>query len=149
MEYPIIERQTKPNGKSAIWVRFQPGGEAEQVLPHHWIGFDFDGVLSVPDPTKPFSLDELGLPVGQFVDAAKRFLAAGVTVKVFTARACDPDMIPRIQDWTEHNGLGRLEVTNAKGYQALRYYDDRAIQVVWNPQFTKVGLVKDNGGEIV
>jgi hypothetical protein len=30
------------------------------------------------------------------------------------------------------HGLGRLEVTNQKDYDLIRYYDDRAIQMVPN-----------------
>jgi len=112
-----------------VWVRFAEGEEAEFVRPDHWVGFDFDGVLSVPDPSRPWTLEELGLPVKKMVDAARTLIEAGVRVKVFTARACEPENIPGIRDWTEANGLGRLEVTNAKDYGLIRFYDDRAIQV--------------------
>ena len=125
---PKIEKR---NGASQpeIWVQFRPEEKAIRVRSDHWIGFDFDGVLSVPDPAKSYRLDDLGLPVQEMVDAAKAFLNAGVAVKVFTARTCDAHMIPKIQDWAEANGLGRLEVTNVKDYGLIRFYDDRAIEV--------------------
>ena len=125
---PKIEKRNGP-GQPEIWVQFQPEERAIRVRPDHWIGFDFDGVLSVPDPSKPYRLDDLGLPVKETVNAARALLDAGIVVKVFTARTCDAHMIPKIQDWTEANGLGRLEVTNVKDYGLVRFYDDRAIQV--------------------
>ena len=62
----------------------------------------------------------------------KSLLQAGVTVKIFSARACEPESIPVVQAWTEKHGLGRLEVTNRKDYNLIRFYDDRAIQMVPN-----------------
>lgn len=125
-----VEKRPTASGQTETWVQFFPHEEPWQIEDYHWIGFDFDGVLSMPDPSKPYTLDQLGLPVPELVALAKEFLAAGITVKVFTARAADAEMIPKIQDWTEQNGLGRLPVTNTKDYEMLRYYDDRAIQVV-------------------
>ena len=66
------------------------------------------------------------------IEMVKSLLAAGVTVKIFSARACEPESIPIIQVWAEKYGLGRLEVTNQKDYDLIRYYDDRAIQVLPN-----------------
>ncbi len=63
----------------------------------------------------------------------KRLLEAGVVVKIFTARACDPTNIPSIQDWTERQGLGRLEVTNQKDFDLACFFDDRAIPVLSGP----------------
>lgn len=62
----------------------------------------------------------------------KSLLAAGVTVKIFSARACEPESIPVIQSWTDKHGLGRLEVTNQKDFDLIRFYDDRAIQMAPN-----------------
>ena len=62
------------------------------------------------------------------IEMVKSLLAAGMTVKIFSARACEPESIPIIQAWTEKHGLGRLEVTNQKDYDLIRFYDDRAIQ---------------------
>jgi hypothetical protein len=59
-------------------------------------------------------------------------LEAGITVKIFSARACEPESIPTIQAWTQAQGLGCLEVTNKKDFGLIRFFDDRAIQVVPN-----------------
>jgi hypothetical protein len=66
------------------------------------------------------------------INMVKSLLAAGVTVKIFSARACEPESIPIIQAWAEKHGLGRLEVTNQKDYDLIRFYDDRAIQMLPN-----------------
>ena len=63
------------------------------------------------------------------IATVKSLLAAGVAVKIFTARASEPLNIPAIQDWTERHGLGRLEVTDRKDFNLIRFFDDRAIPV--------------------
>ena len=40
--------------------------------------------------------------------------------------------MPLVQAWAEKHGLGRLEVTNLKDYDLIRFHDDRAIQMVPN-----------------
>ena len=59
-------------------------------------------------------------------------LADGVRVKIFTARASDPEQMPLIQNWLKANGLPPLEITNIKDYNMIRLYDDRSIQVEQN-----------------
>jgi hypothetical protein len=63
------------------------------------------------------------------VEMVKSLLVAGVTVKIFSARACEPESIPVIQAWAKKHGLGCLAVTNTKDFGLIRFYDDRAIQV--------------------
>ena len=59
-------------------------------------------------------------------------MVGAVAVKIFSARACEPEMIPVVQAWAEKHGLGRLEVTNQKDYNLIRFYADRGIQIVHN-----------------
>lgn len=113
-----------------VWVQFDIESEPVLVRSDQWVGFDFDGVLSMERPGVELKLQDLGIPVYPMVDWAKKLVRAGVRVKIFTARACEPHNGNRIQDWTEQHGLGRLEVTNAKDYGLICYYDDRAIQVI-------------------
>jgi hypothetical protein len=130
---PLKIRVENNNGSSGAWVVFEPGGEPTLVSRHHWVGFDLDGTLSRTDNPGHFEPPyPLGEPVPEMLQTVKSLLAAGVTVKVFTARACEPEMIPIVQAWTEKHGLGRLEVTNRKDYDLVRFYDDRAIQIVPN-----------------
>jgi hypothetical protein len=74
----------------------------------------------------------LGEPIPEMIAMVKSLIEAGVTVKIFSARACEPESIPIIQGWAEKHGLGRLEVTNRKDYDLIRFYDDRAIQMLPN-----------------
>ena len=93
----------------------------------------FDGTLSRDDAPGHFLPPyPLGEPIPHMVEMVKSLLSAGVTVKIFSARACEPESIPVIQAWAEQHGLGRLEVTNCKDYDLIRFYDDRAIQVLPN-----------------
>jgi hypothetical protein len=116
--------------EDGVLVQFDVDSDPVLVRPDQWVGFDFDGVLSMERPNAEPDLQDLGVPVYPMVDWARRLVASGITVKIFTARACEPRNESKIQDWTEQHGLGRLDVTNAKDYGLIRYYDDRAIQVV-------------------
>ena len=128
-----IERGTDAEGKQGAWVAFEPGAEPVFVGQQHWVGVDFDGTLARDDNEGHFLPPyPLGDPVPEMVAMVKSLLTAGVSVKIFSARACEPESIPVIQEWAERHGLGRLDVTNQKDFNLVRFYDDRAIQVVPN-----------------
>ena len=128
-----IERAFDEEGNPGARVTLDPGAEPVFVARHHWIGVDFDGTLARDDEQGHFLPPyPLGAPIPEMIDMVKSLLAAGVKVKIFSARAVEPESIPIIQDWAEKHGLGRLEVTNQKDYDLIRYYDDRAIQMVPN-----------------
>jgi hypothetical protein len=128
-----IEKGLDGQGNAGAWVVLDPGAEPVFIAQHHWIGVDLDGSLSRDDGPGHFLPPyPLGEPIPEMVEMVKSLLAAGVTVKIFSARACEPENIPIIQAWAEKNGLGRLEVTNQKDYDLIRYYDDRAIQMLPN-----------------
>ncbi len=116
---------------SGTWVTFH-GDTAPTFVPaDNWVGFDLDGTLTRTDNPGHFEPPyPIGEPIADTVDWAKKLLAMGIHVKIFTARACEPENIQIVKAWAERHGLGRLEVTNAKDYNLIRYYDDRAIQVV-------------------
>ncbi len=128
-----IKKGTDESGATGAWIVFEPGSEAVFVAQKRWVGVDFDGTLSRDDgeghllPPYP-----LGIAVPEMISMVQSLLAAGVTVKIFSARACEPESIPSLQDWAERHGLGRLEVTNRKDFDLIRFYDDRAIQIVPN-----------------
>ena len=116
---------------SGAWVEFGDGQAPVFVTQNHWVGFDFDGTISRSDAAGHFDPPyPLGEPIPEMLATVKSLLSAGITVKIFTARACEPESIPAIQAWTERHGLGRLDVTNQKDYDLIRFFDDRAIQVV-------------------
>ena len=139
-----IEKGNDPEGNPGAWIVFEPGAEPVFVAPRRWVGVDLDGTLARDDaeghllPPYP-----LGQPVPEMVQMVRSLLAAGVTVKIFSARACEPESIPIIQAWAERHGLGRLDVTNQKDFDLIRFYDDRAIQVVPN-RGTSVGALARN-----
>ena len=117
---------------SGFLVEFVVGQEPVFVADSHWVGFDFDGTISSNDSKghfePPYPLCE---PIPEMIATVKSLLAAGIAVKIFTARASDPTNIPAIQDWTEKHGLGRLEVTDRKDFNLIRFFDDRAIPILY------------------
>ena len=128
-----IEKGQDEQGNPGAWVALDPGAEPIFVGRHHWIGVDLDGTLSRDDAEGHFLPPyPLGEPIPEMIEMVKSLLEAGVTVKIFSARACEPESIPIIQAWAEKQGLGRLEVTNQKDYDLIRFYDDRAIQMLPN-----------------
>jgi len=128
-----ITKGTSDTGEPGAWIVFEPGTEPVFVARKRWVGVDLDGTLSRDDAVghllPPYPLGE---PIPEMIAMVRSLLAAGVTVKVFSARACEPECIPLIQSWAEKHGLGRLEVTNQKDFDLIRFYDDRAIQMVPN-----------------
>jgi hypothetical protein len=128
-----IEKGTDEQGNAGAWVVFEPGVEPVFVAPQHWVGVDLDGTLARDDAEGHFLPPyPLGEPIPEMIAMVKSLLAAGVTVKIFSARACEPESIPVIQSWADKQGLGRLEVTNQKDFDLIRFYDDRAIQMAPN-----------------
>ena len=134
-----IEPGTDFRGTPGWLVQFSDGEAPVFVASHHWVGMDFDGTLARNDnpgnAEPPYSLGE---PIPGMLATVKALLAAGVTVKIFTARACEAQNVPIIQDWTERNGLGRLEVTNQKDFNLIRFYDDRAIGIPQKSRTTEI-----------
>ena len=128
-----IERGADAQGQPGHWVAFDHGRAPTFVAEQHWVGVDLDGTLSRTDNPGHFSPPyPLGEPIPEMLLLVKSLLAAGVKVKIFSARACEPRSIPLVQSWAERHGLGRLEVTNQKDFDLIRFYDDRAIAMVPN-----------------
>jgi hypothetical protein len=128
-----IQKGADETGTAGAWVVFEPGTEPIFVAQKRWVGVDLDGTLARDDAEGHFLPPyPLGQPIPAMIAMVQSLLQAGVTVKVFSARACEPESVPIIQEWAEKHGLGRLEVTNRKDYDLIRFYDDRAIQVLPN-----------------
>ena len=107
-----------------------------------WVGFDLDSTLAEYDES---TFPKIGRPIPEMVELIKAYLAVGTIVKIFTARANDKDQIPKIQEWLVREAkLPKLEVTNKKDFYMIRYYDDRAVQVVPNKgRLALVAVVDD------
>lgn len=93
-----------------------------------WIGVDLDGTLAFHKG----SLSPIGDPVPEMMNRVKAWMATGKEVRIFTARACLPDMIPEVEEWLVKHGIGGLKVTNQKDFGMIELWDDRAVQVIPN-----------------
>lgn len=105
-----------------------------------WIGVDLDGTIANDVPGQMYDPLHIGAPIPSMVERIKQHLDDGYQVKILTARASaignkgipQKDIINAIQDWCELHIGKRLEVTAAKDYNMVKFYDDRAIQVIRN-----------------
>jgi len=99
-----------------------------------WIGVDLDGTLAHYDRWR--GIGHIGEPVPAMLERVKVWVAAGVEVRIFTARVCRADKrraaVRVIEDWCEKHGLPRLPVTNAKDFGMIELWDDRAVAVETN-----------------
>ena len=100
-----------------------------------WIGVDLDGTLAADTSGQMWDLDgnpKIGRPIDEMVARVKNWVAAGRTVKIFTARASLPAQVSAIRDWLARRGLPDLEVTNVKDFNMIELWDDRCVQVIPN-----------------
>lgn len=95
-----------------------------------WIGVDLDGTLAYYDKWRGY--DYIGEPIPKMIKVLQRLLDKGYTIKIFTARAVNPDSKPIIQKWLKNNGLPELDVTNIKDFNMKLLIDDRCLQVKIN-----------------
>lgn len=95
-----------------------------------WIGVDLDGTLAhYAGWAGP---DHIGEPVIPMLNRVKNWLANGVEVRIFTARAFVPEQIPPVQEWClKHIGIA-LPVTNIKDFGMVELWDDRCVRVIPN-----------------
>lgn len=95
-----------------------------------WIGVDLDGTLAQWTSWK--GLSRIGAPVPAMQRRVMEWIAAGHTVKIVTARASVPGGAEPVKAWLAKQGFPDLEVTNAKDFDMLELWDDRAVQVITN-----------------
>ncbi|MFA5355276.1 MAG: hypothetical protein WC302_00860 [Candidatus Paceibacterota bacterium] len=95
-----------------------------------WIGVDLDGTLALYDHWR--GADNIGEAIPAMLVRVKDWIAEGRTVKIFTARACEPEQIPYVEKWLEENGIGGLEVTCSKDFGMFELWDDRSVRVIAN-----------------
>lgn len=93
-----------------------------------WIGVDLDGTLAFYLPYQ----HDIGAPIALMKERVLTWLSQGIEVRIFTARACDPEQIDLVKAWLSVNGMGGLAVTNAKDFGMIELWDDRAVQVEVN-----------------
>lgn len=98
-----------------------------------WIGVDLDGTLATYDGTT----NGIGPIVKPMLAKVKTILNNGVyDVRILTARAGVPELIPEVKQWLLDNGLPDLAITDKKDFAMVACYDDRAITIVPNTGLT-------------
>lgn len=95
-----------------------------------WIGFDLDGTLALYDRWR--GVTHIGDPIPNMIAKVKQYLADGYEVRIFTARAIEPESVPYINQWCEQHIGQALRVTCQKDYDMLYCYDDRSVAVEFN-----------------
>lgn len=95
-----------------------------------WIGVDLDGTLAHYDGWR--GEDHIGDPIPLMLDRVKRWIADGVEVRIFTARAFVPSQVPFVEAWLEKHGISGLKVTNVKDFAMVELWDDRCVQIIPN-----------------
>ncbi len=125
-----LHRAKEEIGKEYRIASDETGGPDNRTVPKVWIGMDLDGTLAHQDRNATY--DKVGEPVPAMMTLVRKMIRSGVRVKIFTARAQDPEQLPIIRQWLRENHLPELEITNVKDYNMLRLYDDRCIQVEKN-----------------
>lgn len=102
--------------------------QVEPFQKHPWIGVDLDGTLAVWTEYN----QDIGEAVPTMLNRVRAWRAAGITVKLFTARAAHPELIQGVRDWLFLHDLQDMEITNAKDSDMVEMWDDRAVAVVRN-----------------
>ena len=95
-----------------------------------WIGVDLDGTLARMEGWQ--GGQHVGRPVPLMLERVKLWLEAGYEVRIMTARASEPKLIPPVKQWLKKHGLPELDVTCSKDFDMIELWDDRAIQVIPN-----------------
>jgi hypothetical protein len=102
-----------------------------------WIGVDLDGTLAQYHGWVDAA--HIGPPVAAMLDRVKNWLAAGVTVKIFTARVSSSNSLAQviaariaIQSYCLTHVGRALDVTAEKDTACIAIWDDRAVQVEKN-----------------
>ena len=107
-----------------------------------WIGVDLDGTLAHYAGWQGET--HIGAPIEAMAARVKAWRAAGIDVRIFTARVADAALnldgtrhevsavVGAIQSWClEHLGEA-LPVTNRKDFAMVELWDDRCVQVIPN-----------------
>lgn len=120
---------------SVLYARPTRDYEPARKILTAWVGVDLDGTLAHYDEWRGHG--HIGEPIAPMLDRVKAYLAEGMTVKLFTARATcvgeERDVfLAAWWDWCDRAGIPRLEVTASKDFQMVALWDDRARSVVTN-----------------
>ncbi|MCF7981150.1 MAG: hypothetical protein K9K86_04145 [Pseudomonadales bacterium] len=104
-----------------------------------WIGVDLDGTLASYDGW--YGPAYIGEPIEPMLQRVKEWMAQGVEVRIFTARASVPEYVPYVKLWLKKQGLQSLKVTNVKDFGMICLWDDRCVEVVTNEGVPKTDKI--------
>lgn len=93
-----------------------------------WIGVDLDGTLAEYRGDR----NTIGKPIEPMVERVKKWIKQGKKVKIFTARANDPEENGKIQNWLGKSGLPAMDITCRKDHNMDELWDDKAVSVAHN-----------------
>jgi hypothetical protein len=110
-----------------------------------WIGVDLDGTLAHYTGWK--GVDHIGEPIPPMLERVKRWVEAGIDVRIFTARVTEghpttAQARAAVQAWVERHVGRHLPITNVKDFDMLELWDDRAVQVLENTGHAPVGSTR-------
>lgn len=97
-----------------------------------WIGVDLDGTLAEYHGIQG---TDIGAPLKPMLARVREWVDAGREVRIFTARASNPQQVRQVQAWLLSHGLPALAVTNVKDSAMSALYDDKACRVQRNTGF--------------
>lgn len=95
-----------------------------------WIGVDLDGTLA-----KFYGWDgieKIGEPILVMLERVKEWLSFGFDVRIFTARAANPEAIPYIKQWCREHIGQELPITNVKDMYMAQLWDNIAVTIESN-----------------
>lgn len=95
-----------------------------------WIGVDLDGTLA--EYHGWHGIEHIGPPIPKMLGRVKDWLAAGLEVRILTARCGESAAIPYINEWCRKHIGQALTVTDRKDYGMVELWDDRCVQIVPN-----------------
>lgn len=94
---------------------------------HGWIGVDLDATLAHYGGWR--GGQHIGAPIEPMIARVRAWIAEGREVRVFTARASDPEQIPPVRAWLDGLGLTSVGITNVKDFAMVELWDDWCVQV--------------------
>lgn len=102
----------------------------QQPAKKGWIAVDLDGTLAYYHSWR--GLDHIGKPIKAMLERVRGWIAEGYEVRIFTARAASPELVPPVEAWLKKQKLGGLKVTNELDADCLEVWDDRCVQMIPN-----------------
>lgn len=109
-----------------------------KTVDKRWIACDLDRTLAFYDTSiwSKYNDDQkmvhIGEPIPKMLKRVKKWLAKGIPVRIFTARADKPEAVKAIKKWCKEHVGQELPVTNVKDRLCKEIWDDRAVGVIPN-----------------